>query len=219
MKIIITIFVLAFCSTEIFSQNKSLLSAEADFNVYRYFINSNRSENFNYGFSFILTQNIKKIKVSTGINYATKNSYLNIQPVLSDSMNRIDYKIKYLNFPVLITFNLYSFQKFDVKYVCGILFNKVVNYDIITHNVKKGSVTEKNIQAGQKTGASVRIGIVFENKMNHNFNINLSPFMDYKVKLDFNEQRPNYRNLTNERFSLGLRIGIEYMITKNNSSS
>jgi hypothetical protein len=214
MKKTIVCIVMTFCFFELYSQDKNCISAEIDGNGYYYFMNVNRYNNFNYGYSFILSRYIHKIKVSFGINYAKKNSYLNIhiEPTSwLDSLNKIEYDIKYLNFPIFVTFDLYSFNKVKINCLGGVVFDKIINYDITTHYQNKSNITEKNIQAGQKLGLSFRFGIGLTKAILPCVNLNLSPFIDYKVMLDYREQRPDYRNLTDDRFSFGLKLGVEYL--------
>lgn len=212
MKKTIVFILMAFCFFELYSQEENCLSAEIDGSSYHYFMNEGRHNDFNYGYSFILSKYIHNIKVSFGANYSTKNTYLNIQPTSwLDSLNKIDYNISYLNFPIFVTFNVYSFNKLKITCLGGVVFNKIINYDITTHYQNKSKITEKNIQAGQNLGLSFRFGIGLTKSIFPNVNLNFSPFIDYKAMLDYREQRPDYRNLTDDRFSFGLKLGVEYL--------
>ncbi len=206
-RITITIILLC-CLFELYGQEKNRSSVEIQGNTSFFFV---RDNNFNYGYSLILSRYINKIKVSAGVNYATKNTYTKHVPSYwLDSVYQLNYNIKYLHFPLLITFNAYTFNQFKLNTTAGIVFNRIVDYDIVEKRNNKPDEIEKDIYNGQNLGFSFRFGIGLTKSILQNFNISLSTFADYKYRLDFMSMPYNYRNLTEDRVSCGATIGVEY---------
>lgn len=210
------ISLLTLCCVAIRSQEKENFSTEVDASYYYYYLNENRINNFNYGFSFLLSYIIDNLKVSSGINFSTKNSYYNVESNIStDFLERRVYRLDYVNIPILISYGINSSGTLRANILSGIIFNKIIGYSITSSYLNKNPVIEKNIKSDQKTGVSLRLGINISKKTNQYFVFNLSPFVDYKFELDYTIQRPDYRNLTDDRLTLGIKLGIEYVFNMN----
>ena len=207
------IFLFVVCLNS-FGQEKENFSIEIDANCNFYFISQNRKNYFNTAYSLLISYyNIEKLKLSTGINYSTKNSYYNADPTIaSEFLRKRDYKLQYINIPIILSYTGNSTKEFKMNMMGGIVFNKIIKYDITSFYSNDLAKIEEDVKSSQKTGVSLRIGMNFSKFLYQSLILNLSPYLDYKLELDHNEYNiPNYKNLTNDRFSFGIKIGIEYL--------
>ena len=75
------------------AQNKRFPSIQMDANYFYYRMGGNTRNSFNYGFSFLLSETLNNIKISSGINYATKNYYYQVDPdALTYFLTKREYK-------------------------------------------------------------------------------------------------------------------------------
>lgn len=208
------LLIVIFCTLSIdsFSQKKENFSIETDVNYYYYYLGDKNISYFNSGFSLLGSYSIDKLKISSGINLSTKDYYLNFDPNITDYLSKLDYKIRYINFPVLLNYTVYSSPKYKTDILGGVVFDRIIGYDIISHYSNKDPIVEKNIEVDQKTGVSVRLGIGISRYINPHLLITLSPFTDFKIEIEKIESKPNYHNLPNDRLSFGLKLGIEYIL-------
>jgi hypothetical protein len=213
MRFKILIIVIFFTlSIDSFSQRKENFSIETDVNYYYYNLGNNTSNYFNYGFSILGSYTVDKLKVSSGINFSTKDYYVYIDPSITDPLSKLVYKIQNINFPVLLNYVAYSSHKFKTDILGGVVFNRVIGYNITSYYLNKDPIIEKNIEVNQKTGMSVRLGVNISRYINQHFLITLSPFTDFKIEVEQIESKPNYHNLPNDRLSFGLKLGVEYIL-------
>jgi hypothetical protein len=215
MRLKVLLFVI-FCTLFIdsFSQKKENFSIETDINYYYYYLGNNTKNPFNYGFSFLGSYIVNKLKVSSGINFSTQDSHYNVIPDASSNfLEKRDYNIKHINFPVLVYYAVYSSRKYKTAILGGVVFNRVIGYDITSYYSNRDPIIEKNIEINnQKTGVSVRLGIGISRYINQHLLITLSPFTDLKIETEQVEYRPNYHSLPSYRLSHGLKLGIGYIL-------
>ena len=107
MKKHILIILLIIYSATSYGQNENNYSIGIDANYLHHNLSENMERDLNYGFNLLLSQKVAKIKVSIGMGYSTYN--VNWKPdivdVFSDNRYKEEYKVKYLNFPILLFFN------------------------------------------------------------------------------------------------------------------
>lgn len=218
MKGILSYILLVFVLVEAYCQEGSFLSSEFRAEYYHYSIGNNYQNKFNYGLYILVSLNTERIKMSTGFGYSTK-SYLqesHTNPYSSyQSINRIDYNLKYLRIPLTTEIRLFSFSR---NYVCSILtgfvFNQIVGYDIARYNERSENYTEKGLINNRELGISLLLGATISNFILYNWKVNISPFLNYSLIADHNNQRPNYRNIPEDKLTVGLGIGVEYLFNK-----
>ncbi|GAB4460339.1 MAG: hypothetical protein Fur0028_13620 [Bacteroidales bacterium] len=198
------IFIWAF---KTYSQEKDYFSAELDANYYYYFFLNN---NFNYGSSILISKYIHKLKMSSGINYSVKSFYTQGDPFYS--IKKRDYKIAYLNFPIIGNIEIISQKSFYSSILIGFAFNRIINYGIKSYYLNDETLIENNIKKDQILGVSIICGITISKPINNRFILNLSPCVNYKLIPDHRDQRPNYRSLPDDKISVGLKIGAEYLL-------
>ncbi len=215
MKKIILFTILFICVFQIYGQKKNYLSIEGDANYYYYFIGENNTNNFNYGFSIIISEYINKLKVSSGINYSIK-SY-DSQGDQFYSIKKREYKLGYLNFPIIGNFEIISKKTFTSSILIGLVFDKIIDYNIRSYYLNGKTVTEDNLKGNQKLGVSLIFGATFSKLIGNRCKLNLSPFINYKLTPESDSQSPNYRNLAYDKLSVGFKIGIEYLFKKSDN--
>jgi hypothetical protein len=217
LRFFLTVFVVLLIGPgDSMSQHQEIghFSMEADMNYYHYFFSKNRKSDCNTGYSLLFSYAEDNFKYSSGMNYSTRNSYYHADPSSTPSqLTKREYKVQYVNIPFIVSYGKKSLKKFSTQLVGGIIFNKMIRYDITSYYQNGPSITEKNIDANRKTGISCRIGMNLRQSLNHRFYINYSPFVDYKaVYEDRRYSNPDLRNFTVDRLSVGVKVGIEFVI-------
>ncbi len=215
MRKIIFCLLLFFGALKTYSQSKDYFSTELDANYYYYFVGDNNSNNLNYGFSLLVSKYIQKLKISTGISYSIKSYNSQGDPFYS--IQEREYNLEYLNFPIIANIELFSHRKFRSSILTGFTFNHIVDYNIKTYYQNGETLTENNLLDNKKLGVTFMLGTTFSKSIGNKCLFNLSPFMNYNLVSDHDNQRPDYRNIPDDKISIGFRIGIEYLFktTKN----
>jgi hypothetical protein len=209
MRKIIFYLLLFFLALKTFSQDKDYFSTEFDANYYYYFVGDNSSNNFNYGFSILISKYINKVKVSSGINYSTKSYNTQGDPFWL--IEKREYNLDYLNFPIITNIEIFSHRKFSSSVLTGFTFNQIVDYKIKSFYLNGETLIEDNLLNDKKLGLTFLLGTTFSKSIGNKWLLNLSPFINYKLIPDHNDQRPDYKNIPDDRVFLGFKIGIEYL--------
>jgi len=212
---------IAFClllfiwALKTYSQTKDYFSTEFDANYYYYFIGENNSNNFNYGFSMLISKHIQKLKLSTGINYSIKSYDSQGDPFYS--IQKREYKVEYLNFPIIANIEIISQKKFFSSILTGFVFNHILDYNIKSYYLNGETLTEDNLIDNKKLGTTFVLGTAFSKSVGNKCLLNLSPFINFKLIPDHDNQRPDYKNIPDDKISFGVKIGIEYMFKTSDS--
>jgi hypothetical protein len=213
MKRLTLIIIIYSCVTTVFAQDKKNISIETDVDYFYHFMGRNTNNYFNYGISFLVSRSIDNLKISAGINYSTKNYYYNVSSQNSlDNLNKVEHKLSYVNFPILIKIRCCGNEQKKLSILSGFLFNRVIRYDKLSYFDDKPSIYEKDLSVDSpQLGLTFRFGLNFSKNINNYFRINLEPFSDYKLILNTENSSPDYENIPDNRLSLGLKVGLEYM--------
>ncbi len=158
---------------------------------------------------------MQKLKLSTGINYSTKSYYS--QADINNSIAKREYDLKYLNIPIIANIELMSQKGVSISLLTGFVFNNIVDYNIETYFLNGDSENENDLLEDKKIGVTYMLGTTFSKSIGEKFILNMSPIANYKLIPDHSDQRPNYKNIPNDRLSLGFKIGIEYLIKKSDN--
>lgn len=209
MKRIIFCLLLFFLALKTFSQDKDYFSTEFDANYYYYFVGDNSSNNFNYGFSILISKYINKVKVSSGINYSTKSYNTQGDPFWL--IEKREHNLDYLNFPIITNIEIFSHRKFSSSVLTGFTFNQIIDYKIKSFYLNGETLIEDNLLNDKKLGLTFLLGTTFSKSIGNKWLLNLSPFINYKLIPDHNDQRPDYKNIPDDRVFLGFKLGIEYL--------
>ena len=209
MKKIIFFIILIICVSKIYGQKKNYFSIEGDANYYYYFIGENKSNNLNYGFSLHVSKYIQKLKLSTGINYSIKSYNSQGDPFYS--IEKREYNLEYLNFPMIANIKIFSHRKFRSSILTGFTFNHIIDYNIKSFYLNGESLTENNLLDNKRLGVTFMLGTTFSKSIGNKCLLNLSPFINYMLVPDHDNQRPNYKNIPDDKLFIGFKIGIEYL--------
>lgn len=213
MRKIIFCLLLFFWALKTYSQDKDYFSTEFDANYYYYFIGNNNSNNFNYGFSLLISKYINRLKVSSGIDYSTMSYYYDISPITSpDYLRKREYSVKYFNFPIFGNVEIISNKLFSYSILLGGTFNKIIEYNIKSYYLYNETLNENIEIKNENIGVSIICGATISSLLSSRCKLNLSPFINYKVIPGHDSQRPNYRNIPDDGIiSVGFKLGIEYL--------
>jgi len=213
-----------FTLNNIYCQNELSYSIKLNSNFYYYFLNNEKysvdfKNSFNYGSSLEFFKRINnRTKLGLGLNYSTKHFYYSVEPtIFNDNLTKQQYRIKYFKVSFLFTYRLINSDLLDISLLNGIVTNHILDYNINRFYTDKPTKESVNISAGQKMSLSYILGLEFTKQISSKLYVNLSPYFDYKFVLDYSEQRPDYSNLLDDRFSFGLKFGLEYLLTIDNS--
>ncbi|MFA5540967.1 MAG: hypothetical protein WC984_04780 [Bacteroidales bacterium] len=217
MRKIIFCLLLLFGALKTYSQDKDYFSTEFDANYYYYFVGNNNSNNLNYGFSLLVSKNIQKLKFSTGINYSIKSYNSQGDPFYS--IEKRKYNFEYLNIPIIANIEIFSHKKFRSSILTGFTFNHIIDYDITSFYLNGETLTENNLLDNRKLGVIFMLGATFSKSIGNKCLLNLSPFINYKLIPDHDNQRPDYKNIPDDKISIGFRIGIEYLFKTTDNKS
>ncbi len=216
-KACLILFLLVCFFFSAFCQEKDYYSVEIDVN-YRYY-HGLFPENYNYGFSVITSKYINKLKVSLGINYYLRTFHYKKGEDLNTFKERI-YKLTYLNFPLLLgNIEIIARKSFSSSIMLGFSFNQIVNYNITTYHWNGETVIDNNIKDHLGAGISLICGLNFSKRLNQKTWLNVSLFGNsQRNPKHYNRSRnPIYSFLPDDKFSVGLKIGVEYLFMNTNN--
>ncbi|MBQ8703530.1 MAG: hypothetical protein IJ524_04045 [Bacteroidales bacterium] len=200
---------LLFGALDVFGQNNGCISAEFVTDYYYYIIGRNMTNDFNYGFSMLVSDKVRNVKVSMGVGYSTK--LLQAQTNFGD----LTYDLKSIHFPILATVNFISWSS-DISggVLAGAVFNQILDYKI-NHQSQDGvPFTESGLLNNREMGISLMIGVAFSKRIGNKCVINLTPFMKYNLVDDHGSQSPDYRNIPDDKVSVGCRLAVELLLIK-----
>lgn len=214
MKGIFFLILLHFYSINIYPQKRDNFSVETNTNCSHYFMGGKTKNDFNYGFSLLLSRSINKIKISTGITYSTKYYYYNVHPQNSnDYLNKRNYRLQYINFPLTVNFiNVDKKKLFYVNFLSGLVFNKLIKYNIISFFNNKSPLYEKDLEIESKLGLTLRLGTNISKTVSNSIILNVIPFFDLKLISNNDDQYLDYKSTPDDWGSIGISIGIEFIL-------
>jgi hypothetical protein len=171
----------------------------------------------NCGAGLLISGNIKRFKLSTGIYYHT-NKYYELFGNLGNT-DKVTYKIYYHNVPLLFGFNMLPTMNKNILFIStGIIFNIPSNYSSTIYFNDGTPSIENEKPVNYNSGSSLRLGLQFERKLNSIFCIYTCVFADYKIQLDqlaFNNSSPQWHPpFPVNRFLMGLNVGLEWRYKK-----
>lgn len=199
------------------AQDKGEMSLQAGAVYYYPFFGGNTKNKFNYGFSLLVSKSFRNVKVSAGIDYATKKYYYKVNPVGFNSLTKREYDMQYLDFPFLVNITVDRLsEKAELGLLTGLVLNKVVGYKIVS-TYANNPVSEDNLEIPATMGLTFRLGAAFSLPLGNRFRLNLTPFGDIKLVMNGDQDNSgdpyagSYRNLPDNRFSAGFQAGAEYL--------
>lgn len=204
------LIILASCTVH--GQDNDCFSVEIDGNYLQHSVSSNSTDLFNYGVSLLLSEKVAKIKFSTGINYATKYYYYDAVPSAYSGFEvRKEHRFQYINVPFLFTFGGNANDKMRIHFVGGVIYNRLIAYNLLTSYSNKPLVNERISVKSQNPGFSLRLGVALSKRFHKNIVLNASPFCDFKFIRNYSEQSSPLQTIPDTMFSFGMKIGFEYI--------
>lgn len=204
MKKYFMIILMIIYSTVSRGQEENKYSIGLDANYLYHNIGGDTGNNFNYGFSLLLAEKIAKIKVGIGINFSTLNYTDN-----PNYANKLEYKIKYLNFPLLVFFNNNSIKSTKISPYVGIIVNKVIRYDQVSYHPNTAPTYQKDINLPRKLGFTFRAGVNVSKTISRNVVLNIAPFADFKFVTN-GYHSSAYDELPDSGLTFGFKVGFDY---------
>lgn len=188
-KLIIAAFLFSFFGLS--GQDKPYISLEFGTSYFYYFV-GNAHNSFNYGFSLLMSENIKRSKISLGVFTSTLNYFITYNPPYEiDSLQKKVFNTGFLNFPISYTYRFYSSEKIDLGFQAGFIFDYAFKSDVTYYYLKKPSEKE-SITAKNKSSIKVRGAFLISKVISKHFRINILPFADFILKSD-TEEYPSYK--------------------------
>jgi len=222
MKKLIICTLFALVALQAHSQKNDYLSLQLGAGYY-YYANIKSSDfYFNYGLSPLLFLNINKLKIGSGVSFATKkySHNYNYDVTPTNSINML-YDINYINVPIVIGYNVYSKNSNRLDILAGVSFDHLIKFMITTtYENEDGPVSETDniLLIMDKPGATHGISLLFSfyyyRQLFEHLNVFVSPFAEFKVRNDGEDNSSHNWRLPNQGLALGLKIGLEFSFKK-----
>ena len=220
MKKIIICAVFALLAGQVYSQNKEFLSLQLGAGYYNYPNLKSNGSYFNYGLSPLVFLHIDKLKIGSGVIFATKKYSCDYEITTINKISNKLYDINYLNIPILIGYNVYSksSNRFDI--FTGVSFDHFSKFKTTTtykNNDGDISVTDDILATDKPAlhlGISLLFSILYHRQLFDQLDVFVSPFAEFKVRNE-GDDNPHYNwRFPNSVFALGIKIGIELNFKK-----
>ena len=220
MKRLFAIVLLVLFSTFGKAQNKEFLSLQLGVGYYNYPNLKSDDVYFNYGLSPLLFLNIERFKIGSGVSFATKKYSYEYEITPINNISNMLYDINYLNIPIVVGYNVYSknSNRFDIS--AGVSFDHLIKFKTTTtYESSDGSVpVTDDILATDKPvshlGISLMFNIYYYRQLFNNLDVFVSPFVEYKVRNEGDDNPRYHWRFPNGGLSLGLKIGLEFNFKK-----
>jgi hypothetical protein len=168
---------------------------------------------FNFSISGSYGIQFKSRSLEFGVGYCTKNYVFNYN---NDdfAVSSKEGKLKYMFIPIILNQNLYLNHRQSVSGLIGVIFLRPFDFSKVTNYRNGEQETEDNINVDFKTGIQARLGLVYSRKISELVHLFCEIYGGYKFVMDYHESHPDsdYENLTDDRFSIGLNVGVNLFI-------
>lgn len=170
--------------------------------------------NFTVGVS--VNKYINTFKIEFGIAYGTKNytfHHRNLNSLASEEKVQLSYYL----IPIIIHKRLFTDSKNTVSLSLGSVFLKPFGYSKETLFKDGSKEDNRELPVSYKIGNTVRLGMKYSrNLIGPKFMIFSEIYGDYKFNMDYSERGSSVLlyDLTDDRFNLGLNIGVEWIFSK-----
>ncbi len=215
MKKTILCFLLFWSETSVcYCQNTTSFSVEFGANGCYYFMGDNKRNDFNYDLSVLGSLAFRKLKLSLGVGYSVKSYH---SQETNEGLYHLifdrEYNIKYIYFPIVVNLEMVSSRALSACVFSGFEFKEILDYDIKTYKLSGEKTNEKGLLNNRSLGVTFLLGTTFSVLVGQQCKVNLSPFIRYNMIADHVSQKPNYRNIPDDIMSIGIRLGVEYLLS------
>jgi len=174
------------------------------------------TNNANFMVGVSVNKYINTFKIELGVAYGTKNYTFHYRDVAS-AITEEKMQLSYYIIPIIIHKKLFTDSKNTVSLSLGSAFLKPFGYSKETM-FKDGSKQDaRDMPVNYKIGNTARFGMKYSRSLIGSKLIVFSGlYGDYKFNMDYSERGSSlyHHDLTDDRFSLGLNFGIEWIFTK-----
>lgn len=170
--------------------------------------------NRNYEGGILVSKYFSSRKIETGFLYGQKEytfSYQNPLPLLREKS-----LINYWFVPLMINQKIIQKGGNIFSIIGGTYFLIPFRYSKEIKLESDTLINRKSIPVEFKFGNKARLGIKYSRKLIKQFILNIESFAEYKFNREYYSQplKSPYENLTEDRFSIGINFGIEWIWTK-----
>jgi hypothetical protein len=188
---------------------------------YYYYANIKSSDfYFNYGLSPLLFLNINKLKIGSGVTFATNKYSHNYDVTPTNSISSKLYDINYLNVPIVIGYNVYSKNSNRLDILAGVSFDHIIEFmNTNTYEKNNGtvSVTDNILKTDQpdtRSGISLLFSLYYYRQLFEQLDVFVSPFAEFKVRSEGDDNPRYHWRFPNQGLALGIKIGLEFSFKK-----
>ncbi len=213
MKLSWVFFVFCFAYLGTLSgQNTLPFSVEAGFAYYHPLMGGETKNDFNYGFSLLFSKKVNVVKISFGVETATKNYHFYTVPnAFNGNMTKQGLRMLYLDVPFLVSVQLNRGAKEGIGLLGGLVLNELVRYEQTFYYADK-PLLEKNVSVSAAPGLSLRLGCVFSIQAYKHWQLNIVPFSDFKMVMNDIAESPrgDVESVPDNRMTPGFKAGMVY---------
>lgn len=175
------------------------------------------TNNLNYTVGVSVNKYINTFKIEFGFGYGTKNYTFHYRddasPITEEKM-----QLNYYMIPIVIHKRLFTDSKNTVSLSLGSVFLKPFDYSKETIFKDGSKLDARDLPVSYEIGNTVRFGMKYgRNLISPKFMIFTEIYGDYKFNMDYSESGSSVlrHDLTDDRFNLGLKVGVEWIFSKN----
>ncbi|HTL83513.1 MAG TPA: hypothetical protein VL651_17475 [Bacteroidia bacterium] len=178
----------------------------------------NYSQNFNYGSGVLVSQNIARVKFSTGLYVSSKRYFMRY--VNAGTLDHTDYRMLYYNIPVRFGVNILPVREENWKLFVssGFEFNIPSQFSSLTYYNNNSPPTENDRPVSYGSGTSLLFELQLQRVLNNKLAFFLQGAFVYKVQLEdieFTNSSPQWHpEYSNGRALLSLGAGVDFLLNK-----
>ncbi len=169
--------------------------------------------NYNVGLS--INKYFRSSKIEIGFAYGTKNYFFIYRDIYS-SVEKENLKLNYYFIPLFFNQRLFTDLNNTISLSLGTVFIKASGYSKETFFKDGTKINRENIPVKYKLGNTLRLGIKYSKNISYRFILFTELYANYKFNTDYYESGSSlqYFNLTDDRFDMGINVGIEWPFNK-----
>jgi hypothetical protein len=129
-------------------------------------------------------------------------------------MARVDYRVKSIAVPVMVTVNLLSNDVFGLGVSGGFKFSYPLRYNLKVDYFSQPSFDKQVEDADKKAGWSLRFGLEGSMSLSSHIIIFAAPYVDFILIQEIYNARPDFQDVPGNTWQAGICIGVEYALGK-----
>jgi len=209
----------------IFLLSKSLLSQSISANAgYPYYFMQlekydayiDVKNNSNYILGLSVNKYLGSSRVELGFAYGTKN-YSYYYRDINSPIEKENVQLNYYFIPFIFNHRLFSDSGNTISLSLGTVFIKASGYSKETFFKDGTKTNQENIPVDYKWGNTLRPGFKYSRFLTAKLILFTELYANYKFNMDYYESGSSLQSfdLTEDRFDIGINIGVEWLFNKN----